>query len=51
LPAPRVWNAGPRVADSRDAGSIYWVEPKLRGILPLDQFHLSRSLRKPTFPK
>lgn len=34
------------MADSRDAGSVYWVEPKLRGILPLERFHLSRSLRK-----
>ena len=34
------------MADHRDANSVYWVEPKLRGILPLDGFHLSRSLRK-----
>lgn len=34
------------MADARDAGSVYWVEPKLRGVLPLDGFHLSRSLRK-----
>ena len=34
------------MADDRDAPSIYWVEPKLRGVLPLDGFHLSRSLRK-----
>ncbi|KQM13247.1 leucyl/phenylalanyl-tRNA--protein transferase [Sphingomonas sp. Leaf24] len=34
------------MADDRDAPGIYWVEPKLRGILPLDGFHLSRSLRK-----
>ncbi|WP_084580352.1 leucyl/phenylalanyl-tRNA--protein transferase [Sphingomonas azotifigens] len=34
------------MADSRDAASVYWVEPKLRGVLPLDRFHLSRSLRK-----
>lgn len=34
------------MADQRDAPSVYWVEPKLRGILPLDRFHLSRSLRK-----
>ncbi|GAA4764675.1 leucyl/phenylalanyl-tRNA--protein transferase [Stakelama sediminis] len=34
------------MADHRDAGSVYWVEPKQRGILPLDRFHLSRSLRK-----
>jgi leucyl/phenylalanyl-tRNA--protein transferase len=34
------------MADDRDAPSVYWVEPKHRGILPLDGFHLSRSLRK-----
>lgn len=34
------------MADHRDAPSVYWVEPKLRGILPLDGFHLSRSLRR-----
>ena len=34
------------MADSRDAPSVYWVEPKTRAILPLDGFHLSRSLRK-----
>lgn len=34
------------MADDRDAGSVYWVEPKMRAILPLDGFHLSRSLRK-----
>jgi len=34
------------MADHRNANSVYWVEPKLRGVLPLDQFHLSRSLRK-----
>lgn len=34
------------MADHRDAQSVYWVEPKLRGVLPLDGFHLSRSLRK-----
>ena len=34
------------MADDRDAPDIYWVEPKKRAILPLDQFHLSRSLRK-----
>ena len=34
------------MADHRLASSVYWVEPKLRGILPLDGFHLSRSLRK-----
>lgn len=34
------------MADHRLASSVYWVEPKLRGVLPLDAFHLSRSLRK-----
>ncbi|WP_341209913.1 leucyl/phenylalanyl-tRNA--protein transferase [uncultured Sphingomonas sp.] len=34
------------MADSRDADSIYWVEPRRRAILPLDGFHLSRSLRR-----
>lgn len=34
------------MADHRDAPNVYWVEPKLRGVLPLDGFHLSRSLRK-----
>lgn len=34
------------MADHRTADSVYWVEPKLRGIMPLDGFHLSKSLRK-----
>lgn len=34
------------MADSRDAASVYWVEPRRRAIMPLDRFHLSRSLRK-----
>ena len=34
------------MADGRDADGVYWVEPRRRAILPLDGFHLSRSLRK-----
>jgi len=34
------------MADHRTAPGVYWVEPKQRGVLPLDRFHLSRSLRK-----
>ena len=34
------------MADARDADEVYWVEPKARAILPLDTFHLSRSLRR-----
>jgi leucyl/phenylalanyl-tRNA--protein transferase len=34
------------MADSRDASELYWVEPRQRAIIPLDAFHLSRSLRR-----
>ncbi len=34
------------MSDSRDAREVYWVEPRRRAIIPLDRFHLSRSLRK-----
>lgn len=34
------------MADARDDEEIYWVEPRQRAILPLDGFHLSRSLAK-----
>ena len=34
------------MSDGRDAQDLYWVEPRRRAILPLDGFHLSRSLRK-----
>ena len=34
------------MADSRDAADLFWVEPRARAILPLEGFHLSRSLRR-----
>jgi len=34
------------MADHAEAQDVYWVDPRKRGILPLDGFHLSRSLRK-----
>jgi len=34
------------MADSRAAPDIFWVEPKKRGVLPLDGFRLSHSLAK-----
>jgi leucyl/phenylalanyl-tRNA--protein transferase len=34
------------MAESRTAPDVYWVEPKRRGVLPLEAFHLSRSLAK-----
>ena len=34
------------MADSRDAADLFWVEPRSRAIIPLDKFHMSRSLRR-----
>jgi leucyl/phenylalanyl-tRNA--protein transferase len=34
------------MSDSRDARDVYWVEPRRRAIIPLERFHLSKSLRK-----
>lgn len=43
----RAYSAGVfPMADAADAEDLYWVDPRKRGILPLNGFHLSRSLRK-----
>ncbi|WP_435168149.1 leucyl/phenylalanyl-tRNA--protein transferase [Falsirhodobacter sp. 1013] len=34
------------MADSRDDPDLRWIEPQRRGVLPLDGFHISRSLRR-----
>ena len=34
------------MAESRDTDELFWVEPRERAILPIDGFHLSRSLAK-----
>ncbi|MGE6739297.1 leucyl/phenylalanyl-tRNA--protein transferase [Allorhizobium pseudoryzae] len=34
------------MAESADDPEIFWVEPEMRGVLPLDAFHVSKSLRK-----
>ncbi|VWX61343.1 leucyl/phenylalanyl-tRNA--protein transferase [Sphingorhabdus sp. 109] len=34
------------MADARDDPDTFWVEPKTRAIIPLDNFRMSRSLRK-----
>ena len=34
------------MAESRHDPSIFWVDPKVRGVLPLDGFHVSRRLRR-----
>lgn len=34
------------MADSADDPELFWVEPEMRGIIPLQQFHVSKSLAK-----
>lgn len=34
------------MAEHRDDPDLFWVDPRLRGVFPLDGFHISRSLRK-----
>jgi leucyl/phenylalanyl-tRNA--protein transferase len=34
------------MADSRKADDLFWVEPRNRAIIPLDRFHVSRSLKR-----
>ncbi len=43
----RAYRAGifPMAEDAKDE-DVFWVSPEMRGILPLDGFHLSASLRK-----
>ncbi|WP_339948979.1 leucyl/phenylalanyl-tRNA--protein transferase [uncultured Albimonas sp.] len=43
----RAYSAGVfPMAQSADADDIFWVDPKRRGILPLDGLHVPRSLTK-----
>jgi len=34
------------MAESRDDPEVFWVDPRRRGIIPLDRFHISRSLAR-----
>lgn len=34
------------MSEARDDPTIFWVDPELRGIIPLDGLHVSKSLRK-----
>lgn len=34
------------MAESRDDPELFWVDPRRRGIIPLDGFHISRSLAR-----
>jgi leucyl/phenylalanyl-tRNA---protein transferase len=34
------------MAESRESAETFWVDPRRRGVLPLDGLHVSRSLRR-----
>lgn len=34
------------MAEDQDSPDLFWVSPPLRGIIPLDDYHISKSLRK-----
>ena len=34
------------MANSAQDDEVYWVEPEMRGIIPIDGFHTSRSLKR-----
>jgi len=34
------------MAERRDADTVHWIDPELRGILPLEGFHLPRKLAR-----
>ncbi|MDE2383271.1 MAG: leucyl/phenylalanyl-tRNA--protein transferase [Alphaproteobacteria bacterium] len=34
------------MAESANDPALYWIEPEERGLIPLDKFHISHSLRK-----
>ncbi|MFQ3622718.1 MAG: leucyl/phenylalanyl-tRNA--protein transferase [Acetobacteraceae bacterium] len=34
------------MAERRDGDRLYWLDPELRGVLPLDRFHLPRRLAR-----
>ena len=38
------------MADSREASELFWVEPRSRAVIPLEEFHLSRSLMRRCLP-
>lgn len=34
------------MAEGRDSAELHWIEPRRRGVFPLDGFHVSRRLRR-----
>ena len=34
------------MSESRDDANVFWVDPQVRGVLPMDAFHIPRRLKK-----
>jgi leucyl/phenylalanyl-tRNA--protein transferase len=34
------------MAESREDSKLYWIDPEMRGLLPLNKFHVPKSLRR-----
>ena len=34
------------MSESRDDPNVFWVDPQVRGVLPMDAFHLPTRLQK-----
>ncbi|MEE8272067.1 MAG: leucyl/phenylalanyl-tRNA--protein transferase, partial [Alphaproteobacteria bacterium] len=34
------------MAETADSEDLYWFDPPMRGVLPLDSFHVPRRLRR-----
>ena len=34
------------MAEGKDTNKIFWVAPEVRGVIPLNKFHISKSLRR-----
>ena len=34
------------MAEGKDTDKIFWVSPEIRGVIPLNKFHISKSLRR-----
>ena len=34
------------MAEGKDTNKIFWVSPEVRGVIPLNKFHISKSLRR-----
>ena len=34
------------MAEGKDTNKIFWISPEVRGIIPLNKFHISKSLRR-----